>query len=130
RPTAGFRARVLLPLHATFGVPPRPRRQLSPRLQLHPARLARALRRLRARSAGTRRSPDPAECAHATVFGHSPDRPTAADLRLVGLARRGGDSKFPSQRCLLSSPSDLLMSPATAWISARMAHSVGSVSIT
>ena len=48
-------------------------------------------------------------------------------LRVLGLARsarRGAGLRLPSQRCLLSSANDFLMSSATAWISARMAHSV------
>ena len=104
-------------------------------------RLQQPLRRRRRRSGRPR--PRPSRSARRAVVDLALDAAVAADrlfepgalahdlLRLVRSSQRFGSSAWrsarrdagprrPSQRCLLSSASDFVMSSATAWISARI----------
>ena len=65
-----------------------------------------------------------AGCARAAASAPRRGRPRGAGFRPRRSARRGAGLRYPSQRCLLSSASDFLMSPAAASISARMLRSV------
>ena len=59
--------------------------------------------------------------ARASAPAPSADRSRSRDLRPWRSARRGGSGRYPSQRCLLSSPMDCLISSTSVAISARMA---------
>ena len=126
RPRAGFRARAAPPRRAAF----RALASASATIAVVALGLAEldqldAPRRPRARSADSRRSPGRAGCARASALcaaaGSSHSFGFSACGVQLGEAPGCG---HPSQRCLLSSASDFLMSSATAWISARMARSV------
>ena len=82
---------------------------------------ARHCRRARARPCRCRSANPPARCAPASASGPSADRSRDWDLRRACSARRGGPWMHRRQRCLLSSPTDCLISSTRRSISARMA---------
>ena len=121
RPTAASAAPAWPALGASPAAPLRHRRRSPGRPRPRRARSARYCPQSTARAAAPWRSAGRGPGGGASRPGRAPDRSTVLDPPTGSSAPPAASARCPSQRCLLSSPSDCFISSTKLLISVRMA---------